>query len=198
MRRFHNLDPVSELQLMLSRLTANGKLFVGIDPGITGAFGFVPSDGSSDPFAVDMPVIAAEVKSTIVGKRKMVKRHTFDDAAITAVLDPLIDERARVFIALERGQPRPEDGSKVAFMVGCAYRMWQLYFTAFALSYEEIMPAVWKKAMGLGGKDKNASRALAVKLCPATAPYLRAVGDHNRAEAILLARYSMMKGLGRV
>jgi crossover junction endodeoxyribonuclease RuvC len=51
-----------------------------------------------------------------------------------------------------------------------------------------ITPNDWKKLFGVG-KDKDASRKAALTLYP-NAPVTRAK-DHNRAEAILIARYGM-------
>jgi crossover junction endodeoxyribonuclease RuvC len=52
-----------------------------------------------------------------------------------------------------------------------------------------VTPVTWKKALGLpgGAKNKGVVRARAQRLYP-QAPLTR-VMDHNRAEAIMIARY---------
>jgi crossover junction endodeoxyribonuclease RuvC len=51
-----------------------------------------------------------------------------------------------------------------------------------------VSPAVWKKHFKLPA-DKEASRALALPLFPATAEHFARKKDHGRAEAALIARY---------
>lgn len=60
-----------------------------------------------------------------------------------------------------------------------------------------IEPGVWKKVMGVaGGKDnKGLSRDMAVQLFPQQAAFFKRVKDHNRAEAVLLAKFTAQEFL---
>lgn len=189
--RFHLPDPASDLRWTLKRLRPEDKLYVGIDPGMTGAIAFVPTRRKLDPVIVDIPTKTSRVKTTRKGKAVMGNRNEYDHAKIVAILDPLIDYREKVVICLERGQPYQEDTPKTAFQVGVGFGMWGLYFAAFGLRVEEIKPAVWKRRMGLSGgsENKDYSRSLTMRLYPGACHFVEFVGDHNRAEAVLLAEY---------
>jgi hypothetical protein len=54
-----------------------------------------------------------------------------------------------------------------------------------------VTPQAWKAFYGLTGQDKNASMKLAQSLYPDAD--LRLVKHHNRAEALLMARYGLRK-----
>lgn len=189
--RFQLPDPASDLRWMLKKMRPQDKMYVGIDPGITGAIAFVPTRRKIDPIIVDLPITTVQVKTTRKGKTVKGNRNEYDVHKIVALLDPLIDFRDRVVIALERGQPYREDTPKTAFSVGVGFGMWGLYFAAFGLKVHHIMPAVWKRRMGLSGgsENKEHSRAKCRHLYPGAHHFVEFVGDHNRAEAMLLAEY---------
>ncbi len=56
-----------------------------------------------------------------------------------------------------------------------------------------VMPAQWKRRLGLTGPNKRNSIDLAIDLVPDAARWLKRKKDHNRAEAILLAVYAAMR-----
>lgn len=197
-KRFYCPDPAAEVRDLVAGLKEQDSLFVGIDPGVTGAFAFVPTNRKVYPVLVDMPALYTTVKSHRKGKQTDTVRSHFNYADIVTLLDPLIDVRDKVIIALERGQCRAEDTAKTGFGVGVAYGMWQLYFTAFGFRVEELLPSVWKVKMGLAKKDKNFSRSMAMRLYPQVAHFLAAASDHNRAEALLLADFIKNNKQGRV
>ena len=51
-------------------------------------------------------------------------------------------------------------------------------------------PAVWKRHMKLTG-DKDMSRGMAARLWPDRADWLKRKGDHDKAEAALIAQASI-------
>jgi crossover junction endodeoxyribonuclease RuvC len=59
---------------------------------------------------------------------------------------------------------------------------------ALCIPWQPVTPSVWKKAAGLSS-DKEAARAQASKLFPDME--LHRIKDHNRAEALLIARYGL-------
>ena len=59
------------------------------------------------------------------------------------------------------------------------------------LPCELVSPNAWKKEFNLIKKDKDASRAVASGFYP-KAP-LRFMKDHNKADALLIARYLWIK-----
>ena len=132
---------------------------MGIDPGLTGAIGILHVDGS---VAVeDMP------------------RNPRD------LYELLREWRCRAFV--EQAQAMPKQGVSSTFKTGYGYGLIIGVLAGLGIPYQTVTPAVWKRAMGLWGKDKEASRALARSLWP-EAPLGRKM-DHGRAEALLLAEY---------
>ena len=56
-----------------------------------------------------------------------------------------------------------------------------------------ITPASWKRALGLAGASKDASRSEAIKRWPSQAALFARVKDDGRADAALIAVAGMMK-----
>jgi crossover junction endodeoxyribonuclease RuvC len=92
-------------------------------------------------------------------------------------------------VFVEKTHAMPTNGSKANFSSG--YSQGAICAVVQALSYplHHVLPTAWKKTQGLVGKDKEASRALATDLFPKCGPHLRFKKDHNRAEALLIARH---------
>jgi hypothetical protein len=196
--RFHLPDPAQAIRSLVEAVADDDKLIVGIDPGQTGAIAFMPVSRRLTPVIVDMPTTAITR-----GDRK---RTRHDYQALCRYLDPLVDHLPRIdlVICLERGQPRPRDRGVTGFAIGVGYGLWHMHFAAFALPYEEAMPAVWKGHMGLtikGGGDTEASKVLArnkaTELFPRVAHYFTGKTDHNRAEALLLAEWLRRRHNGK-
>lgn len=188
--RFHLAEPAVQLRNVLAHLEPMNMLYVGIDPGLSGAIAFLPSLRTFDPFVVDIPTLTQTVKTTKKGKRVEGKRNTYDYVSLAVLLAPLADFRSNVFVALERGQPNFQDTPKTAFSIAMGFGMWQLYFAATGISYDEYQPAVWKRRMGLWGTDKDASRVKAMHMFPTAGKFLCCKSDHDRAEALLLCEYA--------
>lgn len=159
------------------------KLFIGIDPGTHGAFGFVTATISA---VLDIPTVVQTV-----GKKD---RRTYDFVEIWRLLSAFLDlaEQNRLFVLLEKASPNAggvrKDTPMTAFTTGVGGYMYHLLFVSKEVPFDTVPPATWKKHMGLTGKDKAASRVKAQMLFP-KAPLWR-VEDHNRAEALLLALYA--------
>lgn len=208
-RRVHLEDPKESIEGFFTCVSqANCKVIIGIDPGKEGALAFLPT-GPVRPILIDIPfdvierqtsraVKTGESDITKEGKAKKVKRKNktsrqkqYDMGTLASWFDPVIDFSngfpGQLLIALERTQPMPRDSSVTAFQMGIGYGMWHLFFSSFGLSYEELQPAVWKRTMGLLKQEKDAGRIKAKKLFPQVASFLAAKGDHNRADALLIA-----------
>ena len=61
------------------------------------------------------------------------------------------------------------------------------------LQVHYVTPPTWKRAMGLIKKDKDYSRAVALRLWPDRAGWLKLKGDHDKAEAALIGQYHLQK-----
>lgn len=172
------------------------KVYVGIDPGATGAIAFVCGSVYA---VIDIPVIVLAVTRTkkttekeraLTGyKTKSVKGSTttFDYSGICALFRLLKEVEDRMVVALEAVPSSLGPGRRHAeIMLNRAYAMWPLFLHSQGYVREEIQPSVWKEQLGLTS-DKERSRRKAMALFP-KADILRKQ-DHDRAEALLLAEY---------
>lgn len=153
-------------------MNAPRPLFAGIDPGVSGAVGFVHADGR---FAavLDMPT-----QTATTGRRQV------DPAGLAA----LLRQHAPAFVLVERVGPRPKEGAVGAFAFGQTYGGILAVLATLALPHDVVMPAAWKRKAGIPpGAPKDASIAQALRLLPDAMPYLARKKDDGRAEALLLA-----------
>jgi len=199
--------PVAVVEAFVLRcLERTDVVYVGIDPGVGGAIAFVCGPHYR---VLDMPaykvgrVYQRKIKKEdlIPGgpKTRTIHGETsyFDLPMIVAVFKALKAVRQRVCVCVEIAQPmikgKGSANIRTAHLVGVGFGMWPLFLQSKNYGYgrEEVDPSDWKKAMGLLGKDKNASRKKAQALFP-KAPLARKE-DHGRAEALLLAEYARRK-----
>lgn len=139
-------------------------VMIGIDPGVTGAVGCL-CESAPEPLIWDMPANPRDLYERLSG----------------------FNSNVALQVVVEQAQAMPRQGVSSTFKTGYGYGVIIGVLAATGIPYRTVTPAVWKRAMGLQGKDKEASRALARSLWP-TAPLGR-VKDHGRAEALLLAEF---------
>lgn len=140
---------------------------LGCDPGKTGALAQV---GPGEALVIDMPENVADLADWM--------------------------EKYNSPCYIEKQQAMPKQGVSSTFTTGFGYGQLIGILAALRIPYHEVSPAVWKRAMGLQGKDKSASRALARSLFPTAE--LHRVKDHGRAEALLIAEYGRrLEGKGQ-
>ena len=91
---------------------------------------------------------------------------------------------------LEKVNAFPGQGVASMFSLGMSY--WGMAGVVAALGWPLTLvePEAWKRYFKLG-KDKEEARALAQRLYPEVD--LHRKKDHNKAEALLIARYGQMK-----
>lgn len=159
------------------------QLFVGIDPGATGAVAlYCPATGHLDVH--DMPFFEITVA------KKLRKR--VDIVGLIALLSDLGEDRV-VAGSLEAVASRPTDSHVTAFAFGEAFGSIKGCLAAAHVPYSLVSPATWKKEFGLTGKTETGAddaRAMISRLLPAHAHFFRRKLDHNRADAALLAIYA--------
>ncbi len=187
----------------------NPQIICGIDPGGDGAIGFLCARHYA---VVDIPVQKTSIKRTrrlsvqdakLTGhKTKTIDGKTtiFDLHGIIALFKLLYPHRDFITIGLEQakvkvaGKVKPFGKNAMTggtaltgYKVGLGFGMWPLFLASKRFAVDIIEPSVWKQAMGLAGKDKNASRSKALSLFPDAD--IKLVKYHNRAEALLLCEY---------
>lgn len=149
---------------------------IGIDPGVSGAAALITETGAMLEI-MDMPTVLANKSSN----RQMVSAY-----ALAAGLRDWMTQHGPCVAITENVNTMPEQGiaSSGAFMK--SYGIILGVVAALGISIEIVSPQRWKKHFSLG-RDKDASRELALRMFPAAPLNLKK--HHNRAEALLLAKY---------
>jgi crossover junction endodeoxyribonuclease RuvC len=150
---------------------------LGIDPGVNGACAIV-SDGGQYISAFDMPTVLANKSSN----RQMVDAYTL----ATTLRHALADSRGEMVAVMEQVNAMPGQGVSSMFAFGQACGTVRGVMAALGISLELCPAARWKKHYGID-RDKERARELAIRMFPlASLPRKK---DHNKAEALLLARW---------
>jgi len=149
-------------------------MILGIDPGQTGAVAFLSEYALGDVEAVpesvvDLPIVNGIVN--VAGLYRMFQKISIRHAYV------------------ERAQSMSKQGIASTFKYGVGYGAILGVLAALQIPYTLVSPQVWKKAFHLIGKDKEASRALAIQWYPQAELHLKK--HHGRAEALLIARWGM-------
>lgn len=165
------------------------KVWVGIDPGLSGAVGAV----YQNRFAEAWSTPSINVKK---GKGKGAKKHP-DLAGMADLLRPFLKLQRQgweVLVTLEESSPNPQDGKVGHHKVGIGYGIWLGILTALRLPYQTVRPGVWRPQMVGAKTDKNMSR----KVCQQLFPRLKLplVKDADKAEAVMLAEWGRRRDLG--
>ncbi len=146
---------------------------LGIDIGIQGAIATLDQSGVLLDIS-DMPVLSDGPK----GRR-----------AINAPLLAAIIFKSHANHAFVEGVwARPGEGAVGAFAFGRARGVIEGVLAAAGVPCTFIAPASWKRAVGLApGRNKDASRAFAVRRWPSQAEFFRLKKHDGRADACLIA-----------
>lgn len=160
------------------------NVFLGIDPGISGAVALLISPNAI--FFWETPTIQSG------GKRR------YDVQAMEGILQGHCLEAIRenasevtaFHVILEKAQAMPKQGSTSMFNYGRGAGLWEGLLAGMKFPYTLVAPQRWKRIMMPDmAKDKGASILRAKQLFPECASQLQLVKDHNKAEALLLAAY---------
>jgi hypothetical protein len=154
--------------------------YIGIDPGKAGAIAALDDTGDIVS-AEDMPVVDGKVSEVVVAA---VLRRLTTDTSLPGI------------IAIEVVHSMPGEGSTSSFSFGAAAGIVRGAAATIASGAPERwrlarpQPAEWKRHHHLVGKDKDASRLLALDLWPHHADLFKNKKDHGRAEAALIALWA--------
>ncbi len=156
-------------------------LYLGIDPGATGAMAVIYGNEVGTYADVhDCPIVLGG-KS---GKQKQL------DVVGMAAMVPRMIEGHPVCAVIEWQQAFPKQGASSTFKLGTNYGAWQGILAALGIPFELVRSQVWKPSVGLArGASKAESRAAARRLFPQVADQLARVKDDGRAEALLIAEH---------
>jgi crossover junction endodeoxyribonuclease RuvC len=156
-------------------------IYLGIDPGLTGAVAAINSANDS-AMLFDLPT-----KEVIGGG--MVKRR-IDGLDLAHMLRTLASSTDDVLVTCELVGVMGGKNNAVQTQ-GSLMRTFgaiEAILDAVRFPTNYVRPQAWKKFYDLG-KDKSAGLDMARRLYPSAQDALKRVKDHNRAEALLLAHY---------
>lgn len=166
---------------MLALSPGTGKRIAGIDPGLYGALAAIEGDLVLD--AYDIPLIGDAPKQEIDvnGVIGWLKHYQPDHVFI---------ENVRAMPSLpDKDGNRRGMGAASAFKFGFACGQLRACVVGLRIPLTLVEPAVWKRSCALKGGDKEGARQLAIRLYPDARDLMKFKKDHQRAEAILLARW---------
>jgi hypothetical protein len=136
-------------------------IYIGIDPGKSGAMAIVWPDGQPATGVCRFDATPADQADWLLG---------FDLTQAVAVM--------------EKVSSSPQMGVVSAFSFGKSQGFLLGLLTALKVPYHEVTPQKWQKAMGcMSGGDKNVTKHAAQKLWP----HLKIT--HRDADARLIAEY---------
>lgn len=172
-------------------------IIIGIDPGLTGALALITAQGVQA--ILDIPVMVRS--QSRVRKKDGQMRDKITNQVNASALTEILREwtagadKTEIHVYIEKCQAMPgkikgsdkAQSSAGTFSLGLSAGIVEGVVAARGLPHTLVHPATWKAAMKLNGKDKNEVRAHAIRLYPAAS--LHRVKDHNRAEALLIAKY---------
>ena len=153
------------------------KLYLGVDPGISGGIGLLDHDGKI-VLAERMPIMP----SPVYGK------HMVDGQRLYDTLNNAT-KNAMVACVIERVSAMPNQGVTSSFNFGVSYGIAAGILGALQISHQFVLPRKWKGDMGLGA-DKDLSMGMAMRLWP-TLKLLKK--DDGIAEALLMAEWIRRK-----
>lgn len=138
------------------------RLILGVDPGKTGAYACLTTDGQL-LWIEDAP-----------------DPHTPHMVGSILDLEPGV-----TYAVVERAQAMKGQGITSTSQYLRGYGWIEMGLADRRIPYETVPPGTWKKALGLTGKPKAASLAMAQQLWPTWEEFTHAK-DHGRAEAALI------------
>lgn len=158
---------------------------IGIDPGLTGAICIIEDDLIVDIF--DIPVRkngdGAKVKNIV------------DPKKLYELLIPYTNRQTQA--QLEFVASRPSNSPSSCFSLGDSYGCIRAVLDCLDIQTKFITPAKWKKSYNIeAGSDKDVSRTLALSMYEDdenSKKYFKLKKHHNRAEALLIAKFKEIK-----
>ena len=144
---------------------------LGFDPGLEGAIAAYWPDGMVE--VLDIPTIGEGTKRCV---------DPYPIADWIAPRDPIL-------AVIEKVNAMRKWGIGGTFRFGDGLGVLRGVVACARIPTERPTPLVWKRHFNLIGTDKEAARQKAIHLCPKFAHLFSRKKDHQRADALLMARY---------
>ena len=157
-------------------------LFVGIDPGLSGALAFRSGE--------EMDVLA--MPTLTITKSKGTRR-VLDLTALANIVDDKTKNAERVSVFIERVSAMPKQGVASMFAFGEGYGAIKGIVAANFLPMTLVTPVTWKAKLKVSS-NKDDARYRASQLMPRFAHLWSRRSDDGLAEAALIAFYGQNFG----
>lgn len=125
---------------------------IGIDPGLSGAIVVLEDDLPTEWYRMPTMKTGSANRVNAAGLAAIIRRTIFDD------------EETRAYVELVSSMPG--QGVASMFSFGHSAGVIQGVLGAYRMPVKMVTPQSWKKRAGLIGKDKEASRTLAIQMWP--------------------------------
>lgn len=157
-------------------------LFVGIDPGLSGALAFLSGE--------ELDVLA--MPTLTITKAKGTRR-VLDLTALANIIDDKTKNAAKVSVFIERVGAMPKQGVASMFSFGESYGAIKGIVAANFLPTTLVTPVTWKAKLKVS-RNKDDARYRASQLMPRFAHLWSRQKDDGIAEAALIALYGQNYG----
>lgn len=125
---------------------------IGIDPGLSGAIVVLEDDLPTEWYRMPTMKTGSANRVNAAALAAIIRRSIFDD------------EETRAYVELVSSMPG--QGVASMFSFGHSAGVIQGVLGAYRMPVKMVTPQAWKKRAGLIGKDKEASRTLAIQMWP--------------------------------
>jgi crossover junction endodeoxyribonuclease RuvC len=125
---------------------------IGIDPGLSGAVVVLQDDLPTEWYRMPTMKTGSANRVNAAALAAIIRRTIFDD------------EETRAYVELVSSMPG--QGVASMFSFGHSAGVIQGVLGAYRMPVKMVTPQSWKKRAGLIGKDKEASRTLAIQMWP--------------------------------
>ena len=125
---------------------------IGIDPGLSGAVVVLEDDLPTEWYRMPTMKTGSANRVNAAALAAIIRRTIFDD------------EETRAYVELVSSMPG--QGVASMFSFGHSAGVIQGVLGAYKMPVKMVTPQSWKKRAGLIGKDKEASRTLAIQMWP--------------------------------
>ena len=125
---------------------------IGIDPGLSGAIVVLQDDLPTEWYRMPTMKTGSANRVNAAALAAIIRRTIFDD------------EETRAYVELVSSMPG--QGVASMFSFGHSAGVIQGVLGAYRMPVKMVTPQSWKKRAGLIGKDKEASRTLAIQMWP--------------------------------
>lgn len=161
------------------------KTTLGIDPGLDGAYALLSGDSL---FLYDMPTMTktvGRISRRIIDPIQLIQLTTW--FSMCSVSEAILEEVGG----------RPSQNAAAAFNFGVGYGYVYMALMRSAIPIRQVLPAVWKKAMGVRGKNAGTEEIIvrADEHFPRYSSEWRGKRGgflDGRAEAALIAKYGTL------